>query len=107
MKNGAVCGISYVDGEQSIACVACCKGKHKRKPFPKNGSRAKQLLEVIHADLAGKMECNSIGGSKYCLVLVDDFSRRTFVYLLKHKNEVFDRFCSFKASVEKQTGFQI
>lgn len=107
MKNGAVKGVSFVDNGINSACVACCKGKFSRKPFPKNGSRAGQLLEVVHADLAGKMECNSIGGNKYCLVLVDDYSRRTFVYMLKHKNETFDRFCSFKSFVENQTGFKI
>lgn len=103
MKNGAVTGISFVDSKNDNACVACCKGKQSRKPFGNSGSRATQLLEIIHADLAGKMETTSIGGSKYCLVLVDDFSRRTFVYMLKHKNEVFDKFCAFKKFVENQT----
>lgn len=107
MRNGGVNGVSFVGNQQSIACVACCKGKQARKPFPKRGSRAKQLLEVVHADLAGKMECVSIGGSKYCLVIVDDYSRRTFTYMLKSKNQAFDRFCSFKRFVENQTGFHI
>lgn len=107
MKNGGVTGMSFVDDTDEISCVACCKGKQSRKSFPKGGSRATTLIETIHGDIAGKMECNSIGGSKYCLVLVDDFSRRTFVYMLKSKSEVFDRFCSFKSFVEKQTGLKI
>lgn len=107
MKEGGVSGISFEGNEQSISCIACCKGKQSRKPFPKHGTRATQLLETIHGDLAGKMDCASIGGSKYCFVLVDDFSRRTFAYMLKHKNEAFDRFCSFKRLVENQTGLKI
>lgn len=107
MRNGGVNGMSFVDSEKSEACVACCKGKQSRNSFPREGSRANQLIEIIHADIAGKMECRSIGGSKFCLVLVDDYSRRTFVYMLKHKSEVFDRFCSFKSLVENQTGLRI
>lgn len=107
MRNGCVTGMSFVDNEKSEACVACCKGKLSRNPFFKEGSRANRLLEVIHADIVGKMECNSMGGNKYCLILVDDYSRMTFVFMLKHKNEVFDRFCSFKSFVENQTGLKI
>lgn len=83
MRNGGVVGVDYAGDEHSIECIACCKGKQTRKPFPKHGSRAKELLETIHGDLLGKVECSSIGGSKFCLVLVDDFSRRTFVFMLK------------------------
>lgn len=107
MKNGGVDGISFDGNEQNIACVACCKGKQARKPFPKNGSRATKLLEIVHADLAGKMDCESIGGCKYCLVLVDDFSRMTFVYMLKNKSETFEKFCNFKQMVQNQTGLRI
>lgn len=107
MKNGAVTGVSFVDNKSDNACVACCKGKQSRKPFGSSGSRAKELLEVIHADLAGNMEVNSIGGSRYFLVLVDDYSRRTFVYMLKHKNEAFDKICAFKKRVENQTDKRI
>lgn len=107
MRNGGVTGVSFSEKSSSIACVACCKGKQSRKPFRRSDSRAKQLLELVHADLAGKMETRSIGGSHFFFVLVDDYSRRTFVYMLKHKNEAFDRFCSFKRLVENQTGFRV
>lgn len=107
MKNGGVVGIEFAENYENVACVSCCKGKQSRRPFPKEGSRAKQLLEIIHGDLAGPMECPFIGGNRWCLVLVDDFSRRTFTYMLKHKNEAFDRFCSFKRLVENETDFRI
>lgn len=90
MRKGGVNGVSYVDTNGSLACVACCRGKQTRKPFKKSTTRAQQLLEVVHADLAGKMETTSIGGSRYVLVLVDDFSRRTFSYMLKFKSETYE-----------------
>lgn len=107
MRKGAVKGMSFVGSSQNIDCVACCKGKQAKEPFKHKGSRAKCLLERIHGDLAGKMECASIGGNRYALVLVDDFSRRTFTYLLKQKSETFRKFCAFKMQVENETGLKI
>ena len=45
--------------------------------------------------------------NKYFLLFIDDFSRKTWVYFLKEKSEVFDVFKKFKAFVEKQSGFNI
>lgn len=41
------------------------------------------------------------------LVLVDDYSRRTFIYMLKHKSETFKKFRAFKSFVENQSGHKI
>jgi transposase InsO family protein len=49
----------------------------------------------------------SFSGCKYFLNFIDDFSRRTWVYLLKLKSGVFDKFLAYKALVEKQSGHQI
>jgi hypothetical protein len=46
-------------------------------------------------------------GCKYFLTFIDDFSRHTWVYFLKLKSEVFDKFLAYKALVEKQSGHQI
>jgi hypothetical protein len=44
---------------------------------------------------------------KYFLTFIDDFSRRTWVYFLKLKSKVFDKFLAYKALVENQFGHQI
>lgn len=103
MKNGAVDGLSCSDENKLEACVACLQGKHSRKPYKYSGKRAANILDVVHSDLCGPID-KSIGGSRYCFVLVDDYSRHTFVYFLKTKDETFSKFCAFKAMVEKQTG---
>eukprot|EP00253_Pinus_taeda_P025810 PITA_25810 len=46
-------------------------------------------------------------GSHYILTFIDDFTRKTWVYFLKNKSEVFERFCNFKALVENQSGLHI
>lgn len=109
MKNGAVDGLACKDEKMSDnkKCVVCCEGKQSRLPFSHKGSRATRLLEVIHADVCGPMEIQSIGGSKYFLVFEDDYSRMAFVYFLKTKDEVFRCFKEFKSMVENQKDCKI
>lgn len=105
MRNGAVNGVTF-DGQANDLkqCEVCCMGKQPRLPFKNVGTRAEGLLDLVHSDLCGFMEVNSIGGARYFLTMVDDFSRKTFIYLLKSKTEVYDIYCDFKALVENQTG---
>lgn len=49
------------------------------------------------------METPSLGGSKYILTLIDDFTRKVFVFFLKQKSKVSEVFAEFKASIERQT----
>ena len=50
----------------------------------------------------GPMEHTSIQGNKFALTCVDDFSRRTWIYFLKTKDQVLNFFTEFHAFVEKQ-----
>lgn len=108
MKNGAVEGVSYADSHEVTKsnCVVCCEGKQSRLPFP-TGTRATKVLEIVHSDVCGPMETKSIGLSRYFLLFVDDYTRMSFVYFMKEKNEVFKYFREFKAMVEKQKNANI
>jgi hypothetical protein len=44
-------------------------------------------LELLHMDLFGPIAYISIVGSKYCLVIVDDYSRFTWVFFLQEKSQ--------------------
>jgi hypothetical protein len=84
------------------SCESCILGKQHRKSFPKEMSyRAWAPLEIVHTDLCGPMQTPSLGGRIYFLTFMDDYSRKTWVYFLKHKPETFDKFKEFKAFVEK------
>jgi len=50
------------------------------------------------------MQTPLIGGNHYLLTFIDDYTRKTWVFLLKQKSEVFECFCQYKALVEKQSG---
>lgn len=103
MKNGIVSGVKIDEKlDNKFNCVSCCEGKQSRNPFGNAGSRAESLLEIIHTDLCGPTKTLSIGGARYFLLFVDDYSRMVFVYFLKTKDEAFQYFVDFKNMVENQ-----
>ncbi|GJR54246.1 integrase, catalytic region, zinc finger, CCHC-type containing protein [Tanacetum coccineum] len=69
-------------------CSACERGKSKKASHPpKLVPSDNYKLELLHMDLCGPMRVASINGKKYILVIVDDFSRYTWVYFLRSKDE--------------------
>jgi len=90
--------------EQQIICEACQLGKQIRVVFPDNAYRALSKLQLVHTDVCGPMHNESLNGSKYFLLFIDDFSRYCWVYFLKSKSDVFVEFVKFKAAVELETG---
>ena len=71
--------------------------------FPSGAKRANKILELVHSDVLGPVLVPSLSKSVYYVSFIDDFSRSTWIYLLRKKPEVFDRFKEFKALVENQT----
>ena len=61
----------------------------------------------MHSDICGPMHTMSVGGCKYFLNFIDDYSRKTWVYFLKHKSNGFSCFQQFKALMENQSGHRI
>lgn len=94
--------------EAQEACEGFAIGKQHRDSFPrKRAWRASKPLELIHSDVYGPMKTITHRGDKYFLIFVDDFSRMTWLYFLKHKSEVFYVFKKFKSMVENQKGLKI
>ena len=78
-------------------CDACLIGKQHRPPFPRTTTyHVKESLDLIHGDLCGPISPMTYGGNKYFMLLVDDFSRFMWVFLLKSKNETLVVFKKFK-----------
>ena len=71
--------------------------------FPSVAKRANKILELVHSDVFGPVSVPSLGKSVYYVSLIDEFSRNTWIYFLRKKSEVFDKFKEFKALVENQT----
>ncbi|KAJ4719824.1 Retrovirus-related Pol polyprotein from transposon TNT 1-94 [Melia azedarach] len=75
--------------------------------FPKAIHRTKGTLDYIHSDCWGPSRVESLGGHRYFVSMIDDFSRMTWVFIMKHKSEAFKNFRQWKALVENQTGKKI
>ncbi|GJS46402.1 retrotransposon protein, putative, ty1-copia subclass [Tanacetum coccineum] len=83
-------------------CISCMSGKLARKPYSHQVERATNLLGLIHTDVCGPFKIMSRQGAYYFVTFTDDFSRYGYVYLLKHKHEVFETFKVFQKEVENQ-----
>ena len=73
----------------------------------KNQISTTRPLQLIHLDLFGPIDTTSLGGSKYAFAIVDYYSRYTWTYFLKHKNECFKYFIKFCKLVQNEKGFMI
>jgi hypothetical protein len=99
-KQGMVKGLPTFKKENS-KCEACIYGKESRESFPTSSWRANRRLQLVHSDVCGPLQ-TSLGGCKYFLLFIDDFSRITWVYFLKQKSEVFEKFKIFRQLVENE-----
>ncbi|KAI5328021.1 hypothetical protein L3X38_027417 [Prunus dulcis] len=94
--------------EKEGVCEGCVYGKSHREPFENEKPwRAKNPLELIHTDVCGPMQNESIGGNKYFITFIDDYSRMCWVYFLRNKSSVISVFKKFKVFVELQIGFNL
>nr|GEV58389.1 hypothetical protein [Tanacetum cinerariifolium] len=82
--------------------VSCMSGKMARKPYTHQVEMAKDILGLIHTDVCGPFKIMSRQGASYFVTFTDDFSHFGYVYLLKHKHEVFETFKVFQKEVENK-----
>ncbi|XP_074328413.1 uncharacterized protein LOC141666321 [Apium graveolens] len=95
-----VIGLPKIPKPKSI-CGGFLMSKQAHKSFPpKSNFVAKECLELIHGDICGPITPITTGGNRYFLLLVDDYSRVIWVYLLKSKDEALEAFQKFKVLVE-------
>ena len=91
-KLDVVVGLPKFGKFQKTICGPCQMGKQTRSLHPKvNQMMTKRPLELLHVYLMGLTCTESLGGKRYILVMVDDFSRFTWVELLREKLEVAKR----------------
>ncbi|GKC35439.1 retrotransposon protein, putative, ty1-copia subclass [Tanacetum coccineum] len=96
--------LKSTDDESFDQCVSCLSGKMTRKSFLNRPKRETDLLRIIHTDVCGPLRHVSRQGASYFITFTDDYSNYGYVYLLKHKHEVFEMFKVFKNEVENQLG---
>jgi transposase InsO family protein len=83
-------------------CEQCIYGKQNHVRFPSGATRVIWIMELIHSDVYGHVHVPTLGGSMYYVYFIDDFSKKTWLYFLRKKYEVFSKFKEFKSLVENQ-----
>jgi hypothetical protein len=82
--------------EVEDVCAGCVSGKHHKENFDKEQTwRASYPLELIHIDLCGTMQNESVGGNRYFITFIDDYSRMCWVYFLRNKSDTLNMFKKF------------
>lgn len=109
LKEQTVEGIDAATSVDKLSfCESCVKGKITRKPFPKSsGSKSTRKLQLIHSDICGPMQTPSLGGSKYFITFIDDYSRCCTVYFIRHKSEALEKFKAFEAAAVNRSNLGI
>nr|GFC55163.1 hypothetical protein [Tanacetum cinerariifolium] len=88
-RNDLVAGLSKFKYHKEHHCPSCEQGKSKKASHPpKPVPNLRQRLHLLHMDLCGPMRIASINGKRYILVIVNDYSRYTWVHFLRSKGEV-------------------
>ncbi|GJW51035.1 retrovirus-related pol polyprotein from transposon TNT 1-94 [Tanacetum coccineum] len=88
VKNDLVTGLPKFKYHKEHLCPSCEQGKSKKASHPpKPVPNSKQRLHLLHMDLCGPMRVKSINRKWYVLVIVDDYSRYTWVHFLRSKDE--------------------
>jgi hypothetical protein len=75
------------DSNKVLLCTICPLAKHHRLPFAQSTSITCSPFELIHVDIWGPFSTRSINGSIFFLTIVDDYTKFTWVHLMKHKSQ--------------------
>ncbi|GJR80528.1 retrovirus-related pol polyprotein from transposon TNT 1-94 [Tanacetum coccineum] len=90
-KDGLARGIPRLKFQKDHLCSACALGKSKKSSHqPKAEDTNQEKLYLFHMDLGGPMRVASINGKRYILVIIDDYSRFTWVRILRIKDEAHE-----------------
>jgi len=108
VANRLVDGLDLPSDIELSFCESCIEGKMHRKPHKSVGEiQSTERLQLIHSDVCGPMQTQSVGGNRYFVTFIDDYSRYTVVYFIKKKSEVFEKFKEFEALVTNHFGCKI
>ena len=107
-KGMLVKGFDYDASKEIDFCESCVSGKSHRSSFPKPGrERAEEPLGLVHSDLCGMISSPSLSHAEYFVVFIDDKTHYVWIYVVKDKHEVFQKFMEWKSLVEKSSGYEV
>ena len=91
-----------------IWCESCQLGKHSRTSFSRSVTRdASSPFALVHSDIWGPSRVKSTLGFQYFVTFIDDYSKCTWLFLMKHRSKLFQIFQSFFNEIKTQFGVSI
>jgi len=91
-----------------LDCEYCQLGKHVRSSFPNSTwSQARSPFDVVHYDVWGLSRVTLVVGHRYFVTFIDEFSRCTWIFLLKVRSELLSVFQNFFKEIQNQFGCSI
>jgi len=97
--------ISY-KSEDKRTYKICIQVKMTKKTFSKV-ERNINLSELVHSNICELKDILTRRGNKCYITFIDDYSKYTYIYLIKHKDQVFQMFKNYKLDVENHKGKKI
>ena len=86
-------GLDFDPSTEVSFCESCTEGKIHSSKFPvEQSKRADEVPCLVHTDVCGKVDTKSLSAGDYFLTFIDDETRYGWVYTLKTKDEVFQKF---------------
>ena len=107
-RSDLVIGLPKSSYSKAQVCSACAHGKMTRTSFKsKDIVTTSRALELLHLDLFGITRSSSLGGKRYGFVIVNDYSRFTWVLFLSNKTEALSQFKYLCNRLQMEKGYAL
>ncbi|GJT48960.1 retrovirus-related pol polyprotein from transposon TNT 1-94 [Tanacetum coccineum] len=107
-KQNKVLGLPFLVYSKDKPCTTCEKEKHHRTSFKtKQNFSIRKCLHLLHMDLFGPVSLMSINHEKYTLIIIDEYSRYTWVYFFRKKSQAPKMIMYFIRMVENQNDVKV
>jgi len=107
-KHESVLGISKLSRVSNVVCKLCQLGKQTKAKHPYTyTSTTSRALKLLHLDLMGPTRTKSLGGKRYIMVVVDDFTSYTWVILLKSKSDASEHIEALCTRLQNEKNMKI
>ena len=107
MRKSMLKGLPQLEVRTYMVYASCQYGKAHQLSYEESKFKAKEPLKLIHFDVFGPVKQASIGGMRYMVTFIDDFSRYLWVFFMEEKYETLSKFKEFKNTTKAEIGKRV